>query len=207
MLGYFIDYTNFELAEALDRFRNSRLRRAQAIVNRLKNMGVNIDWERVQEIAGDGSVGRPHIAQAMIEKKYIESFAEAFDEYIGFGCPAYVERDKMTPLEAVELLVRARGLPVLAHPNTVTNPEKLVVSLKKAGLVGIEAYYKDYYAEATAQLVDMADRHNLITTGGTDYHGIDDDTEVMLGGVDVPIEAVKQLKALADKHVLKLANF
>jgi predicted metal-dependent phosphoesterase TrpH len=207
VLGYFIDYTSAELAEALNRFRNSRLRRAQVMIARLRDMGINIEWERVKEIAGDGSVGRPHIAQAMMEKKHIESFAEAFDKYIGYGCPAYVERDKMTPVEAVELIVRSGGLPVLAHPNTVTNPEKLVISLKTAGLAGIEAYYKDYDAEETAQLVNMADRHKLIATGGTDYHGIDDETEVMLGGVDVPIEAVERLTALADKHILKLANF
>jgi predicted metal-dependent phosphoesterase TrpH len=207
VLGYFIDYTSAELAEALDRFRNSRLRRAQAMIARLGDMGIDIDWQRVQEIAGDGSIGRPHIAQALMEKKYIESFAEAFDKYIGYGCPAYVERDKMTPIEAVELITRSGGLPVLAHPYTVTNPEKLATSLKAAGLMGIEAYYKDYKKTEIDKLVEIAERHKLIATGGTDYHGIDDETEVMLGGVDVPIEAVERLKALAGKRVLKLANF
>ena len=206
VLGYFIDYTSANLAAALDRFRNSRQLRAREMITRLGELGMDIEWQRVQEIAGDGSVGRPHIVQAMLEKKYIESFAEAFDKYIGHGGPAYVERDKMPPEEAVELIIRSGGLPVLAHPYTVADPEKLVVSLKSAGLVGIEAYYKDYDAAETARLVDMADRHNLIATGGTDYHGIDDETEVMLGGVDVPEESVKQLIALADKHVLKLAN-
>jgi hypothetical protein len=142
----------------------------------------------------------------MLEKKYIESFAEAFDKYIGHGGPAYVERDKMTPEEAVELIIQSEGLPVLAHPNTVTDPEKLVVSLKAAGLAGIEAYYKDYNIAEIDNLVDMADRYNLVATGGTDYHGIDNETEVMLGGVNVPEESVKRLIALADKHVLKLAN-
>jgi predicted metal-dependent phosphoesterase TrpH len=207
VLGYFIDYTSAELVAALDRFRDSRQLRAQRMIARLGDMGINIDWQRVQEIAGDGSVGRPHIAQALMEKKCIESFAEAFDRYIGYGCPAYVERDKITPMEAVELIVQSKGLPVLAHPYTVINPEKLVISLKAAGLVGIEAYYKDYKNAEIDKLVEMAERHRLIATGGTDYHGIDNETEVMLGGVDVPIEAVERLTALADKRVLKLANF
>jgi predicted metal-dependent phosphoesterase TrpH len=207
VLGYFIDYANTELAAALDRFRNSRLRRAQAMIGRLKDMDIDIEWRRVQGIAGEGSVGRPHIAQAMLEKKYIESFAEAFDKYIGYGCPAYVERDKMTPAEAVRLIARSGGLPVLAHPNTVTNPEKLVISLKSAGLVGIEAYYKDYKKTEIDKLVEMAERHELITTGGTDYHGIDDETEVMMGGVDVPAESVERLTALASDQNLKLAYF
>lgn len=207
VLGYFIDYTSTEMTTALDRFRNSRLRRAQEMIIRLSEMGMDIEWRRVQEIAGDGSVGRPHIAQAMLEKKYIKSFAEAFDKYIGYGCPAYVERDKMTPMEAVELIAESKGLPVLAHPNTVTNPEKLVISLKAAGLVGIEAYYKDYKKAEIDKLVEMAERHKLITTGGTDYHGIDDDTEVMMGSVDVPAESVERLTVLASKNNLELAYF
>lgn len=207
VLGYFIDYTSTKLTAALDSFKNSRLRRAQGMITRLGDIGIDIDWRRVQEIAGDGAVGRPHIAQAMLEKKYIKSFAEAFDKYIGYGCPAYVERDKMTPMEAVELIARSGGLAVLAHPNTVTNPEKLIISLKPAGLVGIEAYYKDYKKDEIDRLVEMAEQHKLIATGGTDYHGIDDETEVMMGGVDVPEESVERLTALADKSVLKLAYF
>jgi predicted metal-dependent phosphoesterase TrpH len=206
ILGYFIDYTSDDLASSLKNFKESRLIRAQAMIARLAEMGVKVEWQRVQEIAGEGSVGRPHIAQAMMENKYIESIKEAFEKYIGQGCPAYVERDKMTPVEAVELIVRSSGLPVLAHPTTVAEPERLVETLKPAGLTGIEAYYKDYNADEIKTLVDMANRHNLIVTGGTDYHGLDDKTEVMLGGVDVPLEAVEKLIALADKRVLKLAN-
>jgi predicted metal-dependent phosphoesterase TrpH len=206
VLGYFIDFTSYELVSALDRFRNSRVRRAQAMIERLANMGMNIEWERVREIAGEGSIGRPHIAQAMLEKNYVESFKEAFEKYIGHGCPAYVERDKMTPVEAVELIVESNGLPVLAHPTTVADPEKLVAILKAAGLVGIEAYYKDYSTEETAWLADMADRYELIATGGTDFHGLDDETEVAPGGVEVPEEALERLIALADSRILRLVN-
>lgn len=206
ILGYFIDFTSAELASSLDRFRNSRQRRAQAMLERLGAMGIDIKWQRVQEIAGEGSVGRPHIAQAMLEKKYIATFKEAFDKYIGHGCPAYVERDKMTPVEAVGLVVRSDGLPVLAHPYTVADPEALIATLKPAGLVGIEVYYKDYDTFQKESLRDMADRHNLIATGGTDYHGIDEDAEVPPGGVDVPAAAVERLAALAGERVRKLAG-
>ena len=108
-----------ELEQALERFRNSRQGRAQGMIAKLANLGIDIDWARVQELAGDGSIGRPHIARAMLEKGYITTFEEAFEKYIGHGGPAYVERDKMTPAEAVELILRSRGLPVLAHPFTV----------------------------------------------------------------------------------------
>jgi len=207
VLGYFIDYTSAVLTESLDRFRNSRQLRARGMIERLGNLGIDIEWRRVREIAGEGSIGRPHIAQAMMEKHYIETFKEAFDKYIGHGGPAYVERDKMTPAEAVELIIRSSGLAVLAHPTTVADPEALIAGLKAAGLVGIEAYYKDYPPDVVESLVGLSVKYNLIATGGTDFHGLDDATEVMLGGVDVPEAAVTALIALADKRVLEMAGF
>jgi len=206
VLGYFIDYTSRDLAETLVRFRNSREGRARGMIARLADLGVHIEWPRVQEIAGDGSVGRPHIAQAMLEKGYITSIREAFDRYIARDGPAYVEREKMTPVEAVELIIRNNGLPVMAHPFTVTDPGAMVIELKAAGLVGIEAYYNGYTADEIGRLVGLADRHNLIITGGSDYHGLDDSNETMIGGTDVPRESVEQLIALAEKRALKLAN-
>jgi len=206
ILGYFIDYTSDELKSALERFRSSRQRRARGMINKLGDLGIAIDWQRVQEIAGNGSIGRPHIAQAMLEKGYITTFVEAFNKYIGYGGPAYVEREKMTPVEAVELIIRIKGLPVLAHPFTVANSESTIIELKAAGMVGIEAYYNSYTADETKRLVSLADRYSLIATGGSDYHGLDDSSETMLGGVDVPLEAVERLIALADKRMLEMAK-
>jgi predicted metal-dependent phosphoesterase TrpH len=204
VLGYFIDYTDPEFKSTLDRFRNSRLRRAQGMVAKLDNLGVHIDWERVQEIAGASSIGRPHIAQAMLEKGYISSFKQAFTEYLSRDGPAYVEREKMTPAEAVELIVRARGLAVLAHPLTAGDPEVLTTELKAAGLVGIEAHYDGYSAEEINRLVGLARRHNLIATGGSDYHGLDPANETAIGGANVPIESAEQLIALAKQRNPKL---
>jgi len=198
-LGYFIDYTDPELGATLDRFRNSRLRRAQGMVAKLDDLGIHIDWQRVQQIAGGSSIGRPHIAQAMLEKGYIDSIKQAFTDYLGRDRPAYVEREKITPAEAVELIVKAQGLPVLAHPLTFNDPEAMIVELKAAGLVGIEAYYDGYTAEEINRLVGLADRHNLIATGGSDYHGLDP-TETAIGGVDLPLESVERLIALAKQR-------
>lgn len=203
VLGYFIDHTSRELDSALEKFRDSRQGRARGMVAKLGALGMDIDWQRVREIAGDGSIGRPHIARAMLEKGYITAFEEAFDKYIGHGGPAYVEREKMTPEAAVGLILRSRGLPVLAHPFTVKEPEAMVVKLKAAGLVGIEAYYKDNTAEETEAMLGLAEKYGLIATGGTDYHGIGDSSEVMLGGVEVPLEAAERLIALAGEQALK----
>jgi len=200
ILGYFIDYTDPKLLVKLEEMRNSRRGRAQKMIAKLRNLGINIDWQRVQEIAGSGSVGRPHIAQAMLEKGYISSIKEAFTNYISRNGPAYAEREKMTPAEAVAMILQAKGLPVLAHPFTTNDPEAMIVELKKAGLVGIEAYYDGYTADKVNQLVDLANKYNVIATGGSDYHGLGLSNETMLGGVEVPIEAAEQLIALAEQR-------
>ncbi len=196
VLGYFIDYTSRELAERLEHFRNSRLERARKMVAKLDKLGIHLDWRRIEQIAGDSVMGRPHIAQAMLEKGYIDDFKQAFTDYIGHDGPAYVEREKLTPVEAVALIIRAGGLAVLAHPFTVSQPEAMIIELKSAGLAGIEAYYDGYSAEEIGQLVAMAQRYNLIATGGSDYHGLDTN-ETAIGGVDLPLASVEKLIAKA----------
>lgn len=204
ILGYFIDYTDAGLLTRLDRMRNSRQGRALGMINKLAELGINIDWERVKSIAGDAVIGRPHIAQAMLEKGYISSLKEAFAKYIGRDGPAYVEREKMTPTESVELILKSKGLPVLAHPLTLGEVEPLVIELTKAGLVGMEVYYDGQTSEQTSLLSQIANRYNLIPTGGSDYHGLDDSAETMLGDAHVPKECAEKLIALAKKRNLNL---
>ena len=206
MLGYFIDYTAQELRARLETMRNSRQQRAQGIIAKLRNLGIPIEWQQVQEIAGSGSIGRPHIAQAMLDKGYVASVKEAFTKYLGRDGSAYVAWKKLTPARTVELILRTDGLPVLAHPLTVNDFEAVIIELKAIGLVGIEAYYNGYTADEVNRLVNLAHRHNLIATGGSDYHGLDPGTETRIGGNDVPIEAAERLMALAEQRALKLVN-
>ncbi len=206
VLGYFIDYKDAEFGESLEAMRISRIGRARKMVEKLDKLGIHLEWKRVQEIAGSGALGRPHIAQAMLEKGYINSLQDAFKYYIGHDGPAYAERDKLTPVEAVELIVKARGLPVLAHPLTAGNVEAIIVELKPAGLIGMEVYYASYSFEDINPLLGLAYKHGLIATGGTDYHGIDDATETTMGDADVPQRAAEQLIALAAQRGLKVLN-
>jgi len=205
VLGYFIDYTDPEFAARLEKMRHSRRERAQGMIAKLRALGIHIEWQRVQEIAGSSSMGRPHIAQAMLEKGYIASIKEAFTKYISRDGPAYVDREKMTPVEAVELILKANGLPVLAHPLTVSDPEIMVSQLKAAGLVGIEVYYDGYTADERNRLINLAERYGLIASGGSDYHGLDASTETMIGDADVPMESAERLIALAEQRGLKSA--
>lgn len=202
ILGYFIDHTNPDFLKRLDEMRISRITRARKMIEKLARLGVRVEWERVQQVAGDGSVGRPHIAQALLEKGLISTIQEAFTRYLAFNGPAYVHRDKLTPEEAIELIINAGGTAVLAHPLTKasSNPEPLVQRLVKAGLAGLEAHYKEYPQEDREMLIRLADKYGLITTGGSDYHGLDESVEVMIGEAGVPPEVVGNLIEIAGKR-------
>ncbi len=204
VLGYFIDYTDQKLAASLHKLRVSREGRAQKMLEKLDDLGMRINWQRLQVLAQGGSIGRPHIAKALFEKGYVTSEKEAFDKYIGRDSPAYVEREKLLPADAVRLISDARGLPVLAHPADIVSLDNLVIDLKTAGMVGIEVYYGDYSAEVINRLLKIADQYDLIPTGGTDYHAFGHSTEVMLGQVVTPPASVERLFALADKVCLEL---
>jgi predicted metal-dependent phosphoesterase TrpH len=197
VLGYFLDWQNQRFQGRLDRLRRSRLERGQKMLAKLKRLGIEISWHRVQELAGDGAVGRPHIALAMMEAGHISSLEEAFDRYIGRNGPAYVEREKITPAKAVQLLTDASALPVLAHPRDLQSLDSLLLELKEAGIIGIEVYYQDYDQEAIERLLAIARQHDLLPLGGSDFHGIGGAHERDLGDIPLPFEPVEQLVALA----------
>lgn len=202
ILGYFVNYRDTGLIETLEKLRSSRRVRAQKMLVKLSGLGVDIEWERVEEIAGGGSIGRPHIAQAMLERGYVFTLKEAFVRYIGREGPAYVEREKMTPPQAVELIVKASGLPVLAHPAAIEDLDELIPQLQKVGLIGIEAYYNDYSPKLIKSLASLARKYGLIATGGSDYHGLEGIGETPLGGVTVPHECVDQLLAIVGQRAM-----
>lgn len=204
VLGYFIDFTDRKLADNLLRLRDARQGRAQKMITKLSSLGVDIEWRRVEELAQGGSVCRPHVALALLEKGYVGSEKEAFDRYIGHDGPAYVDRMKLLPVEAVKLIIDAQGLPVLAHPADIDGLDALVPKLKAAGLVGIEVYYRDYGSDVIGRLLRIAEQYELVTTGGTDYHAFGDASEVMIGEALAPPQSVERLFALANKRSLEL---
>ena len=209
LLGYFVNTASEELQSILRLLRESRVGRARKMVEKLATLGMSLDYERVREIAGAGSVGRPHVAQAMLEKGYVATSVEAFNRYIGRNGPAYVERYKLTPVEAVGLVRRAGGLPGLAHPVIMGaaeslggdyNLDSLLAELVGAGLVAMECFYTGYPREVTDSLLARARALNLVATGGSDYHGANLCGPV-LGGVDVPLSSVADLKARLGKRI------
>ncbi len=202
ILGYFIDYKNQSLLNTLDSLRNSRKARAQKMLDKLSKLGIYIEWERILELADGGSVGRPHIAQALFEGQHVSTLQDAFERYIGRNGPAYAERDRLTPKEAVELIIKANGLPVIAHPASIKDLDQMIIDLKQSGLVGIEVYYDNYDKDTIERLSRLATKYDLIATGGSDFHGFEDDHETPLGEASVPFECVQHLTSLAQqRHV------
>lgn len=201
VLGYFPEYERPAFQAVLKVLRDARERRGQRMVELLNEQGIAVSWERVREIA-QGSVGRPHVAKALLEAGYVKTIGEAFDTYIGKGCYAYVPRYRLTPVDAVRLIVSANGLPVIAHPVELPGLAELrnwLPELCEAGMAGLETYYGPYTTEEEQALRALADEFHLIPTGGTDFHG-PGIHPTPLGGRPVPPEAVERLKAEAMKH-------
>lgn len=204
VLGYYFDTANPELQAFLRFLRDARAKRGERMVALLREQGYDITWERVRELAR-GAVGRPHVALALIEKGYADSVSDAFDRYISPGRPAYVPRFKMVPEDAVRLLRSVHGVPVLAHPMRLFGLEDdLLPRLMQAGLLGLECYYGEYDDGAVEHLLELAEQHGLVATGGSDYHG-PNIHPTPLGARYVPVEAATRLRELAEHLALEPA--
>ena len=197
VLGYFIDPGDAELQSELARFREGRLGRAKAMVEKLGELGIHVEWERVQYFAGDGAVGRPHIALALVEAGYCKEPKDAFPEYLGRNGLAYVERVKLTPAQAVGMIQSAGGVAVLAHPAYMNDMEAGIANLAGAGLAGMEVHYAKYREDTIRQLARLAREYDLIPCGGSDYHGLGNSDECLPGENGPPMESVERLEAAA----------
>lgn len=203
ILGYFVDPDDAYLGAELARLREGRLARARAMVDKLAEIGAPVSLERVLQLSRGGSVGRPHVAQALIEAGHVSGFGQAFDLYLGRNSPAYIERMKFSPAEACQLIRRAGGVPSLAHPilfdaggavKDALPLDDLLPDLVAAGLMGLEVYYPGYGARTTERLMALARHYGLLVTGGTDFHGAQAE-RLDLGGLYVPMKAVHRLRA------------
>jgi predicted metal-dependent phosphoesterase TrpH len=187
ILGFFIDIGNKALNEKLSLLQETRAKRNPRMVEKLRESGVEISYDEVLHASGGGQVGRPHFAQVLLKKGYVSTVQEAFDRYLGKGAPAYVDKFRFDPKEAIGLIREARGIPVLAHPFTLQIPSPhrlnaLLAELIQLGLMGIEAYYPEHTEDQIFLYKGLAEKHGLLVTGGSDYHGIEaDKVEIGIG--------------------------
>jgi len=176
LLGYSIRLDDPNLNRTLEKLQQARKNRNPAIINRLNKLGIPITLDEVRKEAGEGQVGRPHIAQLMVKKRVVASIDEAFDQFLGTGKPAYVDKQRVECFKAIEIILDAGGIPVLAHPGlldykTENQIDELIGNLKKAGIQGVEVYYSGHTPDQTRLYAALAQRYDLLMTGGSDFHG------------------------------------
>ncbi len=194
ILGYFIRPEDAALREALGTIRESRRRRAAAMVQRLGALGVPLELEAVLGLAPQGSVGRPHVAQALVAAGACRTLAEAFTRYLKRGRPAYVPRYKLSPAEAIAAIRESGGLAALAHPGLI-HDDRVVKSIIALGVSGLEIYHCDHTPAMVERYRRLAARVGLAMTGGSDSHGPGAVRPVAIGAVPVPDEFLERLRA------------
>ena len=201
LLGYAIHLDDPELNQTLEKLQLARKNRNPAIIDRLNELGIPIRLDEVREEAGDVQLGRPHIAQMMIRKGVVSSIDEAFDQFLGTDKPAYVDKYRVKCSKAINAIRRAGGIPVLAHPSLLeyeseNQLDDLIGQLKHLGIQGVEVYYTLHTADQISLFAELAQRHDLLMTGGTDFHGsIHPDIEMGTGkgNLFVPYELYDKL--------------
>ncbi len=214
ILGFMIDIHCPLLNERLAYLQKARAERNPKIVERLNQLGINITYEEVLKASGGGQVGRPHFAQVLLEKGYVKSFQEAFDRFLKKGAPAYIEKFRFTPKEALNFINEADGVAVLGHPITLgingyKELENLLANLIEDGLKGIEVYYPEHSPSDIIKYREIAERFGLIETGGTDYHGIEKNgLEIGIGKGDMrlPYSIVENLKKIRNNSIKIFKN-
>lgn len=200
ILGYLIDYKNKHLIEKLETLKKNRIERIYKILDKLKGMGITLNPQGIFDIARQGTVGRLHVARAMVLEGKVSSIFEAFQRYIGDKCPAYVLGFKFSPQEAIKLIKDSGGIAVLAHPYTLHNDD-LILEFIDYGLMGLEVYYPEHSQAMINFYLNLAKKHNLLVTGGSDCHG-DAKPEIRIGSIKIPYELVERLKE-AKTNMLK----
>ncbi|HZP90343.1 MAG TPA: PHP domain-containing protein [Actinomycetota bacterium] len=202
VLCYWMDASNEELRAELRRLVDSRFRRGELMIEKLRGLGYPISFDRVRRIAGGGNIVRPHVAQAMVEAGIVANEQEAFDRFIGDGGPAHVPKHALDPVDAVGLIRRAGGVCVLAHPgmwgDQTAVPAKLIEAMAEAGMAGLEVDHPDHPPEQRREYARIADRLGLIPTGGSDCHGTRYDP-VRLGSALTDPDRLEALRALAGR--------
>jgi len=198
ILGYFIDHEDDYLRKKVKKIFDSRKIRAQKMVELLNKQNIDITYNEVKNMAGDDYIGRPHIAKLMVKRGYINEMKDAFtDQYIGNGGKAYVEKYKLSPVEAIDLILNTGGIPVLAHPVFINHGEPMdkqdIKKLKDTGLLGLEVYHSKHNEKTIGYYKNIAQELNLLITGGSDFHG-ENSPGVNLGDIRLSDDHIDKLK-------------
>lgn len=195
VLGYFVDINDHGLIDALAEQAAKRFNRIERIIEKVRSLGYDIDGDAILAQAEFGTIGRPHVARALMAIGAATDVSDAFERFLKAGRPGYVPRDPFSPEDAVRLLVKHNAIPVLAHPYSTKDIEGTLKRLVPVGLRGFETYYAEYTPAQHAELRAIADAWELLPTGGSDYHGASFREGRILGSAPVPQEVPERLFA------------
>lgn len=203
ILGYYIDWQNEELQKKLSFFRKARIERAYKILERLNLLGIKIKPEDVFNLTTkDASIGRLHFARILLQQKKVSSIKEAFEMYLGYGRPAFVPKIMFKTEEAISTIIKAKGIPVLAHPYiSIYNDIDCLKKLIKQGIKGIEVFHSSHHKNIEEELMIIAEKYGLLITGGSDCHGKLDNFEPLLGSVKIPYTYLENLKIYKERLI------
>ena len=203
LLGFCFDPTNLALQRHLTQQQARRVERVHEMVERLQRVGVTISADEVLEVAGDGTVGRPHVARVLMKHGYVTSLPEAFSKYIGDAGPGFVPGSSCSPAQIIRIIREAGGIPVLAHPKYLKR-DAFIDELVQDGLLGLEVYHSDHTPNLVQHYGAIADRLKLLKTGGSDFHG-NAKEGVPVGAANVSYDAVEALKQWKAAHSSSVA--
>ena len=192
VLGYGMDHHNQSIQDALHMFRQTRHKRGIKIIEKLNALGINIEPAEVLAKAGEGALGRPHIAAVLVEKGVVSRTGEAFDKYIAEGGPAYEPKYKMSAPEAIAFIQNAGGLAFIAHPGIFLENTEELHDLIKEGFDGVEVYHSTHSANRTKALKEIAESSGLLISGGTDFHGFPG--RDVMGTIDIPYSVWENIR-------------
>ncbi|MEA1980120.1 MAG: PHP domain-containing protein [candidate division Zixibacteria bacterium] len=198
LLAYDFDPDDKAINERLSHFQVNRNKRAQLMVKKLNELGLNISFEMVEKFADGASVGRPHVAQAIYESGAVKEYEMAFAKYIGNDKPGYVPKTNFSPQEAMDLIKNANGVAIMAHP-VIDNNERFIEMMVKYGLDGIEVYHPYHKQRDTDRLKSLAERFRLIVSGGSDYHGREN-RYGFIGSQKVPVSCFENIRRITQKR-------
>lgn len=199
LLGYLIDYENPEFLKKISSFQEERRIRGEKMVEKLNELGIDLSIETVKSIAGNSSVGRPHVADALVKEEFVHTYEEAFARYLGYHAQAYVPKRFLTPQDGIELIHLVRGVAILAHPGTSKLAHKAIYDFLPMGLDGIEAYHYKHDRETTRSLTTLAKKLGLIYSGGSDCHGRKKH-KILIGSVKVPYSCLDMLRKVKEEN-------
>lgn len=201
ILGYYIDIFNTELRQQLDLLTVHRHERAKEIIIKLNQLGYAITYARVLELAGQvTSIGRPHIGKALVEKAYFSTISDVFTTLLNKNGPAYVPHYKLTPKQVIELIKRAGGIPILAHPGLIGD-DTIVLDIIAAGIMGLEVYHPKHDEKQIQKYLTIANQHQLAITGGSDFHAIPARFPPKLGIFTIPGDLACQLQEIVTHKI------